>query len=188
MKIALFLLTICLIGDCYASQIYKCNVAGKVVFTDKKCDGEIVNLKANNSNSSEEVKGLYNDSKWYRNYPGYIEALELSERINVPVLLYFQADWCGYCRLLEKELLSTYRGKTSLKRIIKVNISPEAGDDESLLFESLGGKGYPTVLIQNQFDKPPTWLTFMEKINGKWKTKSANYLDTIIDSSIKSIQ
>ncbi|WP_303515193.1 thioredoxin family protein [Agarivorans sp. 1_MG-2023] len=158
------------------------------MFTDKECNGEIVKLKANNSNFSEEVKGLYNDSKWYRNYPGYIEAIELSERINVPIFLYFQAGWCGYCRQLEKELLSTYRGKTALKRIIKVNISPEAGDDESLLFETLGGKGYPTVFMQNQFDMPPTRLTLKEKINGEWKTKSVDYLDDIIDSSIKSIQ
>ena len=58
--------------------IYKCIVAGKLVFTDKPCDGEVVTLCVTNSMSAEEtlfvyesLKTAYNINKWYYGHSGY---------------------------------------------------------------------------------------------------------------------
>jgi len=184
MKVFLFALFLLILPTVkvYAAEIYKCKVNGQIVFTDKKCDGELVELKKKNSVSSDSAGGLYNSSTWYNNYSGYQSALAVSKKENVAIFLYFQADWCGYCRKLERELIGTDRGELALRRVIKVRISPEDGTKEMTLFKELGGTGYPSVYLQKQFDKRPSKVSFMAKRNGKWQTKSADYLEGLIES------
>ena len=166
------------------ADIYKCNINGKVTFTDKKCKGDTLQLEYNNTFSTESYNHTYSSATWHYGYSGYTQALELSEKNNAPVFIYFHADWCGYCRKLEDELIETADGKNALKRVVKVKISPESGSNEKALFEKLGGKGFPTIFIQSRFNSAPQKHYLMEKTSGKWKTKSAVYLSHLIDSQI----
>jgi thiol-disulfide isomerase/thioredoxin len=137
------------------AEIYKCTVAGKLVFTDQPCDGEKVILGETNSMPAEEqpfvyepLKHTYSNSQWYYGHAGYERALRVQKKYNAPIFLYFQADWCNYCRKLDKGLLNTPQGAKILRKVVKVKISPEDSKRDYDFFRSLGGNSYPTVLLQ----------------------------------------
>lgn len=170
-----------------SSEIYKCRINGKINFTDKPCDGEKIDLNGTNAlpavkihESETAADKEYSSSKWYTNHSGYITALEIGQQFNVPVFIYFQADWCGWCRKLEKELLETPQGKKVLKKVVKVRITPEDGDKENQLFKKLGGNGYPTILIKKPSDLVPKKYHLMKKENDSWLTIPASHLKKII--------
>lgn len=139
-----------------SAEIYKCTVAGKLVFTDQPCDGEKVTLGVTNSMEAEEtpfvyepLKHEYNSSKWYYGHSGYKRALRLQKKYNAPIFLYFQADWCSYCRKLEGQLLNTEDGAKAISKAIKVKVSPEDSKQDDDFFRSMGGKGYPTLFLKS---------------------------------------
>jgi len=146
---------LCLLPAISQAEIYKCTIAGKLVFTDQPCDGEKVILGETNVMPAEEtpfeyvpLKQPYNSNKWYYGHVGYKRAVRLFEKYDAPIFIYFQADWCKYCRQLEKGLIHTKKGKLALKKAIKVKISPEDSKRDDDFFRSLGGKGYPTLYLQ----------------------------------------
>lgn len=139
-----------------SAEIYKCTVAGKLVFTDQPCDGEKVTLGVTNSMEAEEtpfvyepLKHEYNSSKWYYGHSGYKRALRLQKKYNAPIFLYFQADWCSYCRKLEGQLLNTEDGAKAISKAIKVKVSPEDSKQDDDFFRSMGGTGYPTLFLKS---------------------------------------
>ena len=140
-----------------SAEIYKCTVAGKLVFTDQPCGGEKVILGETNSMSAEEqpfeyepLKNVYGSSQWYYGHAGYKRALRVQKKYNAPIFIYFQADWCSYCRKLDEGLLNTPQGAKVLRNVVKVKISPEDSKRDDDFFRSLGGTGYPTVLLQKE--------------------------------------
>ena len=185
------LLIVFLANTSSAKNIYKCNINGKVVFTDRACNGKNIELKninilpsINNSTDNQAANNVYDSNTWYYDYRGYNKALELSKKHGVPVFIYFQADWCKYCRKLEKELFNTSGGKSILSKVIKVKITPENGQAEDRFFKNLGGKGYPTIFIQKTYDSSPKEYYLMSKESGFWQTKQLSYLSSLIYSKI----
>lgn len=168
-----------------SAEIYKCNVAGKLVFTDQPCEGEKVTLKEMNVMPAEEepfeytpLSEPYSSSQWYYGYAGYKRALRLTQKYDAPIFLYFQADWCGYCRKLEEGLINTRKGRIALKKAIKVKISPEDSKRDDAFFRSLGGTGYPSLYLQaNKSSKPERISTYSNK-----KMLSANKLSRLIEA------
>lgn len=170
-------------------QIYRCSVNGKVVFTDEPCDGDVVELGPLNvlpavdgDLSSTDSTSSYSSTKWFKNYSGYQRALRVSKKYNAPILLYFQADWCRYCRQLEKNLLELNAVQPSLKRVVKVRISPEDGNKENQLFRELGGTGYPSIYTMKTADKQAKKRRLMRKNNGVWQTKSAEEFNRMLNA------
>lgn len=168
------------------AEIYRCTIAGKLVFTDQPCDGEKVILGETNSMAAEEtpfeyvpLKQPYNSDRWYYGHVGYKRALRLFEKYDAPIFIYFQADWCEYCRKLEKGLLDTRQGKLALKKAIKVKMSPEVSKRDYYFFRSLGGEGYPTLYLQadgvSELKEIPTHV--------QKKMLSANNLSDLIAES-----
>ncbi len=162
-----------------ANDIYRCTVNGKTVFTDQPCDGKPVKLLPSNSLPAIEVlpveqgeKPQYNSGKWYVDANGYKRALKVSKKYNAPLFIYYQADWCGYCRKLEKELLNKSAARKTLRQVVKVRITPENGSREDALFRRMGGAGYPTVLTQKNADTKPVKRSLSRKKNGQWHTFS----------------
>ena len=43
--------------------------------------------------------------KWY----SFNRGIEVAKNNKKPVLLFFYADWCGYCRKMENETFSNYK-------------------------------------------------------------------------------
>ncbi len=172
----------------FASDIYRCNVNGKTVFTDEPCNGEQVILSPMNVLSSSEGSsagaGLssYNSSRWYYDISGYKKALKISKRYDVPIFIYFQADWCGYCRKLESNLLHKRNAQRSLKQVVKVQISPENGVKENALFRQLGATGYPTVFTMTNSATKPIKRRLARNKNGVWKAMPIDEFANFISS------
>jgi thiol-disulfide isomerase/thioredoxin len=153
------------------AEIYKCTIAGKLVFTDQPCEGEKVILGKTNFMPAEkkpfvyvQTKPAYNSNQWYYGHAGYKRALRLLKKYDAPIFLYFQADWCKYCRKLEEGLINTRQGKLALKKAIKVKISPEDSKRDDDFFRRLGGKGYPTLYLQaDETSKPRTISAYSNK-------------------------
>jgi thiol-disulfide isomerase/thioredoxin len=170
------------------AEIYKCTIAGKLVFTDQPCDGEKVTLGVTNSMAAEEtpfeyvpLKPPYSSDKWYYGHVGYKRALRLFNKYDAPIFIYFQADWCKFCRKLEEGLIDTKKGKLALKKAIKVKISPEDSKRDDDFFRSLGGKGYPTLYLQaDGVSEPQEVPTYTKK-----KMLSANDLSSLIAAEQK---
>ncbi|MGI1668757.1 MAG: thioredoxin family protein [Neptuniibacter sp.] len=179
-----FLILLLLISNnSFSTEIFKCIVDGRTVFTDSPCSGQKVDFnKINSISTTISSDKNYSSTQWYAEFQGYKQALELSKKTSTPIFVYFQADWCRYCRKLEKELLYTHQGKQVLNKVIKVRVTPEKGENERKLFEQYGGRGYPSIFIIESFDASPKKYYFMEKgVNG-WNTKPASYLKQVIES------
>jgi len=166
------------------ADVFKCTIDGKVLFTDKPCPGgqtaEQIDTPANISGTGSSGKSYTIPSNWLTGYQGYNQAVELSRQLNVPILLYFKADWCGYCKKLEKELLGTSEGMEALSNAIKVRVKPEDSAANNSLFKRLGGRGYPSIFIQKTYDSPPAKRYLMTKESGHWKTRGADYLAAML--------
>lgn len=171
------------------AEIYKCKVNGKLVFTDQPCEGGKVTLGETNSMAAEEqpfeyepLQKAYKSSQWYYGHAGYKRALRVQKKYNAPIFLYFQADWCSYCRELEKGLINTSQGAKVLRNVVKVKITPEDSKRDDDFFRRLGGNGYPTVLLQkDDISSPQKLQMFSNK-----KVMTANTLSQVVDALIVS--
>jgi len=176
-----------LLPEAAVADIYKCHLAGKLVFTDQPCDGEKVTLGVANSMPAREYdfeyepsKKSYRSHRWYYGYVGYQQALGLLKRYDAPIFIYFQADWCHYCRTLEKELINTSKGKKALKNAIKVRVSPEDSARDNAFFRQLGGVGFPSVFLQRDALSQPKKLSTQWKQRGRLRMLKASELAKIV--------
>lgn len=178
---AVFILFLLVIANASAADIYACNQNGKTIYTDQPCEGHKVELKPTNLSNAVDISE-YNSPVWYTDSLGYKKALEVSKQYDAPIFIYFQADWCRYCRKLERELLHTFEGKNILSKVVKVQISPESGHNEKALFDYFGGTGYPSVYIKKSSQSAHKKYSFMNKKSNSWETSPINKLRMAIDS------
>jgi len=64
-----------------------------------------------------------------------------------PVVVYFQTDWCPWCRRLNEGYLGKREVRQSLERVRKIAVNPEKGAEEAALFQRYGGKGFPSFYV-----------------------------------------
>lgn len=84
---------------------------------------------------------------WYRGADGYEKAKQERETFQVPLIVYFYTDWCGYCRQLDRDILATEEVSQFMATVAKVRINPEAGADEHTLAQQYGVTGYPSIFV-----------------------------------------
>ena len=128
-----------------------------------------INQAAKTEKSYKNNSDGYSSDRWYVGINGYEDARRLSEKYNAPILIYFQADWCHYCRELEHNLLSLSAAKNIIRPFVKVRISPEKGGAEKSLFDIMGGTGYPTLMFKSNTRALPRKVHTRNKINDEWK-------------------
>jgi thiol:disulfide interchange protein len=89
----------------------------------------------------------YHSATWYEGADGWARARRQQRTEGVPIVVYFRADWCPHCRVLD-EILEDREVDARLRRVIKVRIDPEDGDDEQDLFsEEFGAQGFPALFL-----------------------------------------
>ncbi len=98
------------------------------------------------------TRGVFDE--WYLNAPGYTEAVALHQKTGQPVMVYFHTHWCGYCKKLERNLLSQKAVQQGLSGVIKVSINPEVSTREDAIGEQWGVQGYPTLYVVGDWSKP----------------------------------
>jgi thiol-disulfide isomerase/thioredoxin len=84
---------------------------------------------------------------WQYGAAGYARAVQLQRELNVPLVVYFYADWCPYCRTLDSQYLPSTPVQDYLQGVVKVRISPEHGTAERELAKRFGVTGYPFFLV-----------------------------------------
>ena len=95
---------------------------------------------------STAASTLPND-RWFNGSAGYGRAVELQRELKVPIVVYFYADWCGYCRTLDSQYLPSAPVQEYLRGVVKVRINPEHGRPERALADRYGIKGYPSFFV-----------------------------------------
>ena len=84
---------------------------------------------------------------WAEGAAAYKQALADYKTTGKPMLVYFYAPWCGYCRKFSATMLTRPEIKTFLKSYSKVKIYPESGIEEGWLAQKLGVAGYPEMYV-----------------------------------------
>ena len=84
---------------------------------------------------------------WYEGADGYVKASKEFKQTHRPMVVYFYASWCPYCRRFEKRVLSSPQVQEFLKDKIKVRINPEAGDRENSLAFRYEINGFPAFFL-----------------------------------------
>ncbi|MEO5930506.1 MAG: thioredoxin fold domain-containing protein [Candidatus Kapaibacterium sp.] len=83
---------------------------------------------------------------WGVGSAGYGEAMKLSDG-KKPLIVYFYADWCPFCKRLNSQILATPEVEGYLGDIIRVKINPESGGGERALSELYNVKAFPAFII-----------------------------------------
>ena len=87
---------------------------------------------------------------WYEGASGYEAAIAEHRSSGTPVMVYFHADWCGYCTLLEDDVLSTSAFQRRYdSTLLKVRVNPEKSSAERSLATDNRVGGYPWIIIIN---------------------------------------
>jgi thioredoxin-related protein len=92
-------------------------------------------------------KGGFDTGAWLQDGQGLIDALKKVENEEKPLVVYFYADWCGYCRQFEKALLGTPQVKRFLSTGYAVMINPDKGAQENGIAQYYRVQGYPTFFV-----------------------------------------
>jgi tetratricopeptide (TPR) repeat protein len=97
---------------------------------------------------------LYVNSLWAYSFPnwaqgasGYEEALSEAKDTESPLILYFNTEWCKWCKKMNSEYLSSWEIESFLSDIPKVNINPDNGSAEKALKRKYRVNGVPSFLI-----------------------------------------
>lgn len=106
---------------------------------------------------------------WFNGAAGLEKAEALARSKNIPALVYFYTDWCGYCQRLDNNVLATEQGQKLLKKVPKVRINPELGRAETGAAQQFGVRGYPSLfLVQGQGSvqkiRPPQTVVELEEL------------------------
>lgn len=92
--------------------------------------------------------------QWYTNYQ---EAAQVAKKDKKPLFLFFTgSDWCGWCKKMESEILSTPDfANAAGSRFVFVmldfpmnqTLPPDIAEQNNQLKQKYGVTGYPTVII-----------------------------------------
>ena len=84
---------------------------------------------------------------WHHGASGYSDAIQEAEYEEKPLIIYFHAEWCKWCKKMNDNYLASYEVEDFLRNIPKVEINPEKGADENALANKYNVTGYPSFLV-----------------------------------------
>lgn len=100
----------------------------------------------------DNFEPAYTFPHWEHGASGYQLALKEAKASNKPLIVYFHTSWCGWCKKLDRNYLATFKAEEFLRTIPKVEINPDKGEAEKVLFKEFGLTGYPAFLLLNPKD------------------------------------
>ena len=187
-----------------AAQLNKCKINGKTEYTDKACPdntAEKLDLskssfsttpalapsaaRAFTSTSRNSSSSRISSPGWLHDESGYQKALKISAKEKTPIFVYGYTDWCGFCKKLQRDIFQDSSVQKVLDRFIKVKINPEHSAADKALFNSWGGRGYPTLYIQpNSNSSPARTSGPFTKKNGIWELMTKSDFIAMLRSSL----
>lgn len=76
--------------------------------------------------------------------PSFEKGMESAREKNLPVVIDFYTDWCGYCKVLENKVFPDPEVSKELDQFQKIRVN---GDERRELVKKFQINGYPTVLF-----------------------------------------
>jgi thiol:disulfide interchange protein len=109
---------------------------------------------------------------WYEGSTGYEKALQEAREDGTPLAVYFYTDWCGYCRQLDKGLLSKPEVQQPFQYLVKVKINPEQGQAERAIADQYGVTGYPSFFVLPSADGQAERVAGQVQEGGGWRLRT----------------
>jgi len=123
------------------------------------------------SSDDKRVPGsYYKESEWLEDYEGHKQAIKMQTKYNVPLLIFFYADWNDDCQGLWKGLLNSLDFKRVSKHFIKLRINPEHGKKEGQLANRYKLRRYPSTLVIDKLHAKPRRIDLCYYSFGKFRT------------------
>ena len=92
---------------------------------------------------------------WYEGARGYSSALDQLEQMSPrPVVVYFHAAWCGYCKRFERDFLPDPLMRRFLSDVFRVHVDPESDPEDKALADRFGVRGYPSFFVLRPGEQP----------------------------------
>lgn len=117
----------------------------------------------------------YENREWLEDTEGHRLALEFQSKYDIPLLIFFYADWNDECTHLWENLLSTSDFKSQSKAIIKLRINPEHGKPEGQLANKYRLRRYPTTMVLDKPNAKPRYLEMVSWSFGKLRTVAPDF-------------
>ena len=95
---------------------------------------------------------------WLRSYS---QGLQVASSTQRPIMLYFTAKWCGYCKKLSKEVLSDRNVVESSEQLINIYIDI---DIDKQTADKYGIRGVPTIYFLDHTGRK------VKESAGMWKS------------------
>ena len=107
-------------------------------------------------------------AKWLQGASGYAKGLKEHQEEGRPMWLYFNTDWCPYCRRLNEQILSSSEVEQHLDDIIAVLINPERGTRERAIADQYRVTGYPSFFVLSGGSAVPRDISPFRQSGGQW--------------------
>ncbi len=92
---------------------------------------------------------------WYEGAMGYERARrQLAQMSPRAMVVYFHADWCGYCARFEADFLPDPLMRRFLSDVFRVHVNPERSPEDKALAERFGVRGYPSFYVLRPGEQP----------------------------------
>ncbi len=91
---------------------------------------------------------------WYQGSRGYREGVADARDSRVPMMVLFYANWCGYCRKLQGEILTNDEVQEVLEDVVKIRINVDK-PDARVLAERYGVSGIPALFYHKSMRHKP---------------------------------
>ncbi len=118
---------------------------------------------------------VYENREWLEDAEGHRLAVEYQAKYDIPLLIFFYAEWNDECTHLWDNLLSTSDFKSQSKSIIKLRINPEHGKPEGQLANKYRLRRYPTTMVLDKPGAKPRYLEMVSWSFGKLRTVAPDF-------------
>ncbi len=92
-------------------------------------------------------------NNWHKGFNGFVQASNVQQDNQKPMLVFFYTDWCENCEALRVNVLSSSDLGQCLENVIPVKINPEKGRLEAQIAKEFGIQGYPTLYLVSPTQK-----------------------------------
>lgn len=146
-----------------------------------KSDAESINKETQNpaSDQTKEISKPINNNGI--NWTTYEEGFKLSKEQGKPIMIYFYADWCRYCKKMEEETYANNYVIEEAKRYVCVKVDLTKPDEKArAIAKKYNVEGLPTVIFidyQGNFQEGNTsrgFVKFDQLIGAMQRLRSRN--------------
>ena len=144
----------------------------------------IIEIKPSEPRATRSVS-----SSWFEDAEGFGRAKKEQEYAGVPMIIYFRADWCPYCRRMDQDIINSPSVSQFLDNVVKVRITPESSPDNAELGRSMGVKGYPSVFVVPHPGSTPEKIhSLSRKENDPMELSAEKFINAAKQAGIRQAQ